>query len=166
MSLGTHRIGATLTGAEANGSKARSSRRDLPENSRARVHEVEVGWMAGAGGAHPACAKGREARADASRRRNSNAVDAASRDPEVNRCDGVRRFSSNEKNASRRFTGRETREHPYGTRRFGFVALVHLYGWAGTAGLDPGSRGSSALARATAGRSGRTELEPFRSCPR
>lgn len=97
MSLGTHRIGATLTGAEAIGSKARSSRRDLPENSRARVHEVEVVWMAGVGGAHPACAKGREARADASRRRNSNAVDAASRDPKANRCDGVRRFSLNGK---------------------------------------------------------------------
>lgn len=87
--------------------RARSRRRDLPENGRARVHEVEVvGWQV-AGGAHPACAKGREARADASRRRNSNAVDAASRDPEANRCDGVRRVSSTRK--TQRFDSRVAR---------------------------------------------------------
>jgi len=93
VSLGAYRVGATLTGAQANGSKARSPRRDLPENSRARVYEVEVGWMASAGGAHPVCAKDREVRADTSRRRNSNAVDAASGDPTVKRCDEVRRVS-------------------------------------------------------------------------
>lgn len=77
--------------------RARSRRRDLPKNGRARVHEVESGWMAGAGRAHPACAKGREALADASRRRISNAVDAAPGDPKAKRCDAVRRFSLNGK---------------------------------------------------------------------
>jgi hypothetical protein len=42
--------------------EARKSRRDLVGNARTRVHEFFSSvWMAVAGGAHLACAKGREA---------------------------------------------------------------------------------------------------------
>lgn len=44
-------------------------------------------WMAVVGGAHLACAKGREARADASSSRNSIVVDATSEDWKAKRCD-------------------------------------------------------------------------------
>lgn len=77
----------TSTGMDFRG-EARKSRRDLVGNARTRVHEFFSSvLMAVAGGAHLACAKGREARADASCSRNSVVVDATPEDRAAKGCD-------------------------------------------------------------------------------
>lgn len=65
--------------------------------------------------------KGREARADTNFARNPNAVDTATEDRGVKRCDAGETFSQTGQRTICESAGRKARRSPHGNRRFGFV---------------------------------------------
>lgn len=134
--------------------RARSRRRDLPENGRARVHDVEVvGWQVLVERIPRVrrAARPEQTLADGGSR---YAVDAASRDPKANRCDEVTRFSPT--GESHRFDPRAERHVDIYTTP-GVSGLSGAFTFTGGRGGGPGLEGSTShLARKGAGRTQRS----------
>jgi hypothetical protein len=126
------------------------------------------GWQF-VGGAHLACVKGRETRADASFARSSVAVDAAPGDRGVKGCDAGPPVSSNERSTRLRSANRKVRRGPHDDRRLGFVLTAYPSPGLREAGLGqrvqpPRTTGSQELL--VWGAASARSMKPTQSCPR